>query len=300
MNAPQVIAVGLVASSWLLSVAFVLVLALRLKRGTLKAAKPGSAKFLTLAALLALLGCMVALRSSKETSELVLQRLHIGGTPAPADTASSSEPDAVQPVSGKPLTPAATFVVHFIKTGKYTRQDMAKNTHAERGPEDSPLSDNKDMAAAEVEAACQVVQALTDGDLAQLQAIIAAYKQKPYARAQIAECLNYAFTLLDIDYRFVHAEMWFFVEPEKKADGRLTLAFSPFEKKTEGEAKPVDGGKPYVAVLRTTEDKKEPGLFHLDTDESADAAAVLKQFQKEILAAASRKQENQGKQSPQR
>ncbi len=40
----------------------------------------------------------------------------------------------------------------------------------------------------------------------------------------------------------------------------------------------------------TTEDKKEPGLFHIDRDETVDRAAVLKTFQKDIVAAATKKQ----------
>lgn len=189
-------------------------------------------------------------------------------------------------------------LVRFIKTNKTARQDQAKSLQVQRGPQDAPASDGPEMDAAEIDTACQIAKAMMDGDAERLRLIIGAYKHKPYARAQITECLNYSFTMTGMDFRFTFHEFWFFVEPDRKTDGMYTIAISAFDPKPDSEVKLPADGSPVAYVLKTTEDQKEPGLFHLDKDETITPAAVMKLFQQSMQASAEKKKQHPADEQP--
>lgn len=183
----------------------------------------------------------------------------------------------------QPLTDnqkAAAHLIHILKTDEHALLDHLIWGSYPRGPLDAkpgpvpargPLKpgEHPRLADAEVQTACRIITALTEGDLDGLRAIIASYKFKPYARAQMAESLRFAFYKAGVQYRFMAHQKWFYVRPTSLEDGNYSVIFS------------AEDEEPEVHLMQ--EHKEHRGQFGNELTKTVAAHEVMRFFQMDIV-----------------
>ncbi len=129
---------------------------------------------------------------------------------------------------------AAARIINLLRTDKEVRTDYGvyKNV-TRRGNLDAP--EPKETGAfpmvpePEIDTACRIATALTEGDATEIRKIMASYVHKPYARAQIAFCLESALRKLDARYHLMAIDEWLLFEQMGAQDGGFVIQFSALD-----------------------------------------------------------------------
>ncbi len=138
---------------------------------------------------------------------------------------------------------AAALLVNLLRTDKEVRTDYGIYKQVtQRGKLDAPEPPDTGkfpmVPDTEIEAACRIVTALTETDLTSLRTIVASYAHKPYARAQIAFCVESALRKLNARYHIMALEGWLFFEQMGGHDGGFTIQFSALDNFADKENEP--------------------------------------------------------------
>lgn len=230
---------------FLLSGGFVIAVALRRIRGVGRYSPPGTVRLAALAVGMAILGA-IALSSGVGTKVFQKQ--------APSEK-------------------AAAKLTEYVRANKHVRVSYLSGFP--RGEKDKPVDFGKqrnepeELSAEDTETACRLITALTAGDLDGVQAIIASYAGKPFARAQIGQCISRTFYELGVRFRITAWRESFILVPAGLNDGQYGLTFS------------AKNEKPFATLqLR---DKDHPRQFSSGETDDFTAREVMKSIASDIV-----------------
>jgi C-terminal processing protease CtpA/Prc len=125
---------------------------------------------------------------------------------------------------------ASAHVANILRTDEEARLNRLKSANVPRGKLDvePKFADGEPKVTdGEIASACQIVEAIAEGDIEAVRRIVASYAHKPYARAQIASALNHSFYKAGVPLRVEFYGGSFVIEREGLADGQAAVSFSP-------------------------------------------------------------------------
>ncbi len=124
---------------------------------------------------------------------------------------------------------ASAHVANILRTDEEARINRLRFANVPRGKLDVEAKFEEGepkVTDGEIASACQIVEAIAEGDIAAVRRIVASYVHKPYARAQIASALNYSFYKAGVPLRVEFYGGSLVIEREGLADGQAAVSFS--------------------------------------------------------------------------
>lgn len=170
---------------------------------------------------------------------------------------------------------ASAFISNILWTDEDSRIDRLRYAQQERGKLDVQLKFGEKpspVADAEIKTASRIAEAIAEGDFEAVRKIIASYAYKPYARAQIAGCLNHAFHKAGVDIYILSHNGSFYLERNGLEDGQVMVNFTPLD-------------PPAVTVMVNSDPERKSSFSSTENPQGFEAQEVFATFRAALVRA---------------